>query len=74
MTNKSVDFDVRVDRKLCVGSGNCVFHAAGAFDQDKDGFATVADLSAQPRKVIEFAVSSCPVGALTIVPRKQTAG
>ena len=69
MTNKSVDFEVRVDRKLCVGSGNCVFHAAGAFEQDNEGFAMVADLTAQPREVVEFAVSSCPVGALTIIPK-----
>jgi len=67
MANEKPGFRVRIDRGKCIGSGNCVFHAPGAFGQDKEGISVVVDLTAQPAKVIEFAVSSCPVAALEIV-------
>ena len=57
---------ITIDREKCIGSGNCVFNAEGVFEQDEDGIAEVADPSAQTLETVEFAVSSCPVNAISL--------
>jgi ferredoxin len=57
---------ITIDREKCIGSGNCVFNADGVFEQDEDGIAEVVDPSAQSLETVQFAVSSCPVNAITM--------
>ena len=57
---------ITIDRDKCIGSGNCVFHAAGVFEQDAEGFPVVVDVNAQTKEVIEFAAAACPVAAIEV--------
>lgn len=57
---------ITIDHDKCIGSGNCVFNAAGVFEQDDEGLPHVVDIDAQTLKAIEFAALSCPVNAITI--------
>jgi ferredoxin len=60
---------VVVFRETCISSGNCVSAAPHLFDQD-DEEAKVVLLDPSPpaehRMAIEDAVSSCPVGAISL--------
>ena len=38
--------EVEIDRDLCMGSGNCVYEAAGVFALDDDSVAFVVDAAA----------------------------
>jgi ferredoxin len=55
----------RVDRDLCMGSGQCVYYAPNTFDQDDDSIAIVTNPAGDPADVIDAAVSACPTGALS---------
>ncbi|OYU34748.1 ferredoxin [Novosphingobium sp. PASSN1] len=57
---------ISIDHATCIGSGNCVANAPGVFEQDDDGLPHVIDAGAQLRELIEFAVLSCPVRAISI--------
>jgi ferredoxin len=57
---------VEVDRDLCMGSGNCVFEAPGAFDLDEDGIAFVVDPAGAPEDVVAAAARKCPTHAITL--------
>ena len=59
--------EIRVDRDLCMGSGQCVLYAPKTFDQDDETIAVVIDSSGDPADAIKNAVDSCPTGALSIV-------
>ena len=59
--------EIRVDRSLCMGSGQCVWYAPNTFDQDDETIAVVTDPSGDPAEAIQTAVDSCPTGALSIV-------
>jgi ferredoxin len=61
------DVRVEVDRGLCIGSGNCVRLARGAFALDQDGFAIVVDPSASDVTALSRAERSCPAGAIRLV-------
>ena len=58
--------DVRIDRDACIGSGNCVYEAPGAFDLDDDSIAVVVDPSAAPEERVVAAASGCPARAITV--------
>jgi ferredoxin len=58
--------DVEIDRDLCMGSGNCVFEAPGAFDLDDDSVSFVVDASAVPEDKIIAAARNCPTHAITV--------
>ena len=60
--------EVDVDRDACIGSGNCVFHAPGAFDLDEDGIAFVVDPGAAPEGSVRRAAQQCPARAITVQP------
>ena len=47
--DRGVALEVEIDRDVCMGSGNCVYEAVGAFDLDDDGIAIVVDLAAVDR-------------------------
>ena len=59
--------EIRVDRTLCMGSGQCAWYAPNTFDQDDETIAIVIDPRGDPADKIQNAVDSCPTGALSIV-------
>ena len=62
--------EIRVDRNLCMGSGQCVWYAPNTFDQDDETIAVVVDPAGDPAEKIHTAVASCPTQALSIVTDK----
>lgn len=62
-----VALDIRIDRELCMGSGNCSFWAPGVFDLDNDGVAVVLDPSAQPEDKVVLAAQGCPTQAIAVL-------
>ena len=59
--------EIRVDRTLCMGSGQCSWYAPNTFDQDDETIAIVTNPQGDPEEAIENAVRSCPTQALSIV-------
>ena len=59
--------EIRIDRDVCMGSGNCSFWAPGVFDLDDDGVAVVVGPSAADDERISLAARGCPTGAITVV-------
>jgi ferredoxin len=57
---------VRIDRTLCVGFGDCLAEAPGAFRLDGQGVATFADPDGVDRERLLRACRACPVDALTV--------
>ncbi|GAB3441000.1 ferredoxin [Streptomonospora sediminis] len=60
---------VTVDRRVCIGAGQCALAAPDVFDQDDDeGLAVV--LQEAPgedrREAAEMAADTCPSGAVRI--------
>jgi ferredoxin len=62
-----VSLDLRIDRELCMGSGNCSFWAPGVFDLGDDGIAFVVDPAAQPDDKIVLAAQGCPTQAISVL-------
>ena len=62
-----VALDIKIDRDLCMGSGNCGFWAPGVFDLDDDGIAVVLDPAAQPEDKVLLAAQGCPTQAISVV-------
>ena len=58
--------EVSIDRDLCMGSGNCVYEAPGAFDLDEDQISFVADVDAAPEEKILDAAKKCPTRAISV--------
>lgn len=58
--------EVRIDRELCMGSGNCAFHASRTFDLDDQLKAIVIDPAGDPDDKIRLAVDGCPTMALSL--------
>jgi len=58
--------EIRVDRTVCVGSGNCAFWAPGAFDLDDEGLAVVVDPAAVDLEHLRAAERGCPTQAIAI--------
>jgi len=63
--------EIRVDRSLCMGSGQCCWYAPNTFDQDDETIAIVTDPQGDPEESIRSAVSGCPTGALSFVEEEQ---
>jgi ferredoxin len=58
--------EIRVDRRRCIGSGQCVHWAPGVFDQDDDGIAAVVDPVGEAGEKVVHAVTACPMQAITL--------
>ena len=58
--------EIRVDRSLCMGSGQCSFYAPNTFDQDDETIAIVTDPRGDPAEAIQAAVDGCPTQAISI--------
>ena len=63
------DLQVRIDRTLCVGFGDCVTAAPDAFVLDDDGIAVFVVPLVVDRERLLRACESCPVDALTVWTR-----
>ena len=61
-----VVLEIEIDRDLCMGSGNCVYEAPGAFDLDEDGIAVVVDPAGAPEDKVLTAARNCPTHAITV--------
>ena len=57
---------VRIDRELCVGFGDCVTEAPGAFQLDDAGVARFENPEQTPREMLLRACNACPVDAVTV--------
>lgn len=65
--------EIRVDRDLCMGSGQCTMYAPNTFGQDDDAIAVVSDQHGDSDEAVGTAVSSCPARALSLVDVAPTA-
>lgn len=63
---ESGGLEVRIDRDVCMGSGNCLYWAPDTFDLADDGRATVTDPSATDEERLRVAAEGCPVGAISL--------
>lgn len=59
--------EIKIDRDVCMGSGNCSFWAPGVFDLDDDGIAIVVDPAGAPDDKIVLAAQGCPTQAIAIL-------
>ena len=57
---------VRIDRTLCVGFGDCVEAATGAFHLDDEGVATFLQPERVERAQLVAACDACPVDAISV--------
>ena len=57
---------VRIDRELCVGFGDCVKQAPGAFRLDDEGLAVFENPQQTARDELLLACDACPVDAITV--------
>jgi ferredoxin len=58
---------VRIDETLCVGFGDCVAAAPGAFVLNGDGTVEFTATIATGREELLAACRACPVDALSVV-------
>jgi ferredoxin len=57
---------VKVDRALCIGSGDCVDTAPDVFQLDDEDKAVVVDPDGAPVEDIIEAAQNCPVSAIFV--------
>ena len=60
------DLRIRIDRTLCVGFGDCVTGAPGAFVLADDGVVAFVAPESVDREQLLAACDVCPVDALTV--------
>jgi ferredoxin len=58
---------VRIDESLCVGFGDCVERAAGAFLLNGSGTVEFVEPPSAEREALLDACRTCPVDALTVL-------
>jgi ferredoxin len=59
--------EIRVDRDLCMGSGQCCWYAPNTFGQDDETIAIVTDPDGDPASAIKDAADSCPARAISVI-------
>lgn len=64
--HRRVAIEIEIDRDQCMGSGNCVFEAVGAFDLDHDGISFVIDAEGAPEANVIAAARKCPAHAISV--------
>ncbi len=57
---------VQIDRSLCVGFGDCIEAAPGAFRLDDEGLAGFEHPEHCGREALLKACDACPVDAITV--------
>jgi ferredoxin len=58
--------NVRIDRQRCIGAENCLRYAPNTFETDAEGKSVLRPGPHDPDETVRIAVSSCPVGALSL--------
>ncbi|CAN5471138.1 ferredoxin [soil metagenome] len=58
--------EIRVDRALCIGSGDCVDSAPDVFELDAEDKARVIDPDGAPVEDVLEAAGNCPVTAIFV--------
>lgn len=61
-----MDLEIKVDRRRCMGAGECVHWAPGVFTQDDQALSVVVDRYGEPEERIVRAVARCPVEAISL--------
>jgi ferredoxin len=62
------DLTVRIDRKLCIGSGNCIKVAPRVFEMDEEGVVAFRnDARSDDREQLIESCEVCPVDALFVL-------
>ena len=59
--------EIRINRDICMGSGNCTYWAPGVFDMDDECIAIVLDPSAGTDEELRLAVEGCPTQAISLI-------
>jgi ferredoxin len=59
--------EIRVDRALCIGSGDCVDTAPNVFQLDEEDKAIVVDADGASVDEVVEAAGNCPVGAVFVL-------
>jgi ferredoxin len=57
--------ELRVDRDVCMGSGQCLHYAGHTFDLDEDSIAVVVDATGDPESDVDTAITECPTQAIS---------
>lgn len=57
---------IMIDRDLCVGFGDCVEQAPGAFQLDSEGLAVFTEPEGVDPATLLAASDACPVDAITV--------
>jgi ferredoxin len=63
------DWDIIVDRQICMGSGMCYMYASNTFDIDDSAKSVVKKVDGDSIDSIRTAIEACPTGALRLVER-----
>ncbi|MEI8335592.1 MAG: ferredoxin [Actinomycetes bacterium] len=59
--------EIKINREICMGSGNCSFWAPETFDLDDDGVAIVTSIEGSPEEKVILAAQGCPTQAISII-------
>jgi ferredoxin len=59
--------EIRVDRALCIGSGDCVDTAPNVFQLDDEDKAVVVDPDGASVDEVTQAAGNCPVSAIFVL-------
>ncbi|MBL7502349.1 ferredoxin [Frankia sp. CNm7] len=59
--------EIRIDRDLCMGSGQCTIYAPDTFDQDDEAIAVVVDPDGNTEAELMSAATGCPTQAISVV-------
>jgi ferredoxin len=68
------DWDIIVDREICMGSGMCYMYASETFDIDESAKAVVKNVDGDSIENIRTAIEACPTGALRLIERSAQTG
>jgi ferredoxin len=61
-----LELQIVIDREKCMGSGNCMFWAPGAFDLDDDGISVFLDPDEADERQLFLAREGCPTRAISL--------
>ena len=69
-----MEVEIRVDRGLCIGSGQCVHLAPRTFDQDERALAFVVDPESTVDDHTVRAITGCPMQAISLQVDRTVVG
>lgn len=61
-----MSYQAKVDRNLCIGSGDCVSIAANTFELDNENKSVVKAQGADSDETLLQAAKTCPVSAIIL--------